>query len=67
MFGEPLARIALMAPELKCQCGAEPFVDWWINLKGVMEVFVRCNKCGKIGQSADTEDGAILAWDGQAA
>jgi len=55
----------MMNTDLICQCGSDKaFVDWWYNHKACkQETFVRCQVCGKIGPSADTEDEAMMLWE----
>ena len=62
MSMEPHAKPASMEPRA-CECGKEPFVDYWRSFGGHNETFVRCQHCGLIGPVGETEEEAINLWN----
>lgn len=53
-----------MDEELKCECGGNPFVDYWNNWRTkTVEIFVRCPNCGRLGEVKKNEEDAIVAWN----
>ena len=66
---EQPASNALMVQEPK-QCPecakTDVFVDWWFNHKAQKEeVFVRCTKCGTLGEPGNDEAHAVELWNSQ--